>query len=276
MSRLLAANFARLKKSHAFLAEIIFMILLGIYEPVVRYFTMKQSGETIPLDNGFFLCVALILILAAVLCSLYVGTEYSDGTIRNKVVVGRRRPAIYLANLITCALADTFLCLLYFAAYLCVGLPLLGPFQAVPPQVAYYILCTVLLAIAASAIFTLAAMLIQNKAATVAVCLLGAFALLLAGSYIDSRLSEPETYPSYSLITDGEVINEGEEPNSHYLRGTKRKVYEFFYDFLPGGQAVQITSWTVARPWNPPLYAVIITVAATGCGVYAFNKKDLK
>lgn len=276
MSRLLAANFARLKKNHAFLAEIIFMILLGIYEPIVRYFTMKRNGEILPLDNGFFLCVALLLILAAVLCSLYMGTEYSDGTIRNKVVVGRRRPAIYLANLITCALADTVLCLVYFAAYLCVGLPLLGPFQAVPPQVAYYILCTVLLAIAASAIFTLAAMLIQNKAATVAVCLLGAFALLLAGSCIDSRLSEPETYPSYSLVTDGEVINEGEEPNPHYLRGTKRKVYEFFYDFLPGGQAVQITSWTVARPWNPPLYAVIITVTATGCGVYAFNKKDLK
>lgn len=276
MSRLLAANFARLKKSHAFLAEIIFMILLGIYEPIIRYFDMKQSGEILPLDNGFFLCVALLLILAAVLCSLYVGTEYSDGTIRNKVVVGRRRPAIYLANLITCALADTLLCLVYFAAYLCVGLPLLGSFQAVLPQVAYYILCTVLLAIAASAIFTLAAMLIQNKAAAVAVCLLGAFALLLAGSYIDSRLSEPETYPSYSLVTDGEVIHEGEEPNPLYLRETKRKVYEFFYDFLPGGQAVQITSWTVARPWNPPLYAVIITVAATGCGVYAFNKKDLK
>lgn len=276
MSRLLAANFARLKKSHAFLAEIIFMILLGIYEPIVRYFDMKQSGEILPLDNGFFLCVALLLILAAVLCSLYVGTEYSDGTIRNKVVVGRRRPAIYLANLITCALADTLLCLVYFAAYLCVGLPLLGSFQAVLPQVAYYILCTVLLAIAASALFTLAAMLIQNKAAAVAVCLLGAFALLLAGSYIDSRLSEPETYPSYSLVTDGEVIHEGEEPNPLYLRETKRKVYEFFYDFLPGGQAVQITSWTVARPWNPPLYAVIITVAATGCGVYAFNKKDLK
>ena len=186
MSRLLAANFVRLKKSHAFLAEIIFMIFLGIYEPIVRYFDMKQSGEIFPLDNGFFLCVALLLILAAVLCSLYVGTEYSDGTIRNKVVVGRRRPAIYLANLITCALADTVLCLLYFAAYLCVGLPLLGPFQAVLPQVAYYILCTFLLSIAASAIFTLAAMLIQSKAAAVAVCLLGAFALLLAGSYIDS------------------------------------------------------------------------------------------
>jgi len=105
MSRLLAANLTRLKKSHAFLAEIIFMILFGVYEPIVRYINGKKSGEIVPLDNGFFLCVALLLILAAVLCSLYIGTEYSDGTIRNKVIVGRRRTAVYLANLVACALA---------------------------------------------------------------------------------------------------------------------------------------------------------------------------
>ena len=276
MSRLLTANLTRLKKSHAFLAEIIFMILFGVYEPIVRYINGKKSGEIVPLDNGFFLCVALLLILAAVLCSLYIGTEYSDGTIRNKVIVGRRRTAVYLANLVACALACLVLCLAYFAAYLCVGLPLLGSFQAAPPQIAFYLLCTALLAIAASAVFTLAAILIQNKAAAVTLCLLGAFALLLAGSFINSRLTEPETYPSYSLMADGEIIHEGEEPNPLYLRGTKRKVCEFFYDFLPGGQAVQIASWTIVHPWNLPLYAVIITITTTGCGICAFNKKDLK
>jgi len=125
MSRLLAANLLRLKKSILFRMEMILMVVLGIYVAVVSYISIKEDGVSISLDNGFFHCAIVILILAAALCSLYLGTEYSDGTLRNKVVIGRRRSSVYLANLITCALACIILCALYFAASLCAGLPLL-------------------------------------------------------------------------------------------------------------------------------------------------------
>lgn len=276
MSRLLAANLARLKKSAVFRTEMILMLLLGVYTATVQYIDMKQSGYIVTLDAGLFICAALAPILSAALCSLYLGTEYSNGTLRNKVAVGRSRLSIYLANLITCALSCMTLCVLYFIAYLGTGLPLIGAFESGLNEIGAYVLCTLLLAAAVSALFTMAAMLIQNKAAAVAVCLLSAFLLLLSGSAIASRLSEPEVSPALSMMVDGKVKDRGIIPNPAYLKGAKRKVYEFFFDFLPGGQSVQLSSMTAARLWRLPLCSAAILAATAGCGIYAFKKKDLK
>ena len=49
-------------------------------------------------------------LVAAILTSMFIGSEYSDGTIRNKLVVGHSRMRIYLANLIVCSVA----CVLIF------------------------------------------------------------------------------------------------------------------------------------------------------------------
>ena len=54
-------------------------------------------------------------LVAAVFISLFVGSEYSDGTIRNKLVVGHSRMRIYLANLIVCSIACVLISLAYAA-----------------------------------------------------------------------------------------------------------------------------------------------------------------
>lgn len=58
---------------------------------------MKQSGYPTALDDRFFAYSFFIGILSAIFCSLFTGTEYSDGTIRNKIVVGHSRISIYLS-----------------------------------------------------------------------------------------------------------------------------------------------------------------------------------
>ena len=105
MTKLLSANFFRLKKNKCFWVCMIFMLAAGVFFPVMRYVDMQKSGTVNTLDNGFFACALFIGVLASVFCSLFIGTEYSDGTIRNKVVVGQKRSAIYLSNLITWAWA---------------------------------------------------------------------------------------------------------------------------------------------------------------------------
>ena len=107
MSKLLSANFMRVKKNKPFWGCIIFMLFLGVSLPIAQYMQVEELNQTrqevyeTVLDQQFFTFVMFIGLVASVFCGLFLGTEYSDGTIRNKVVVGHTRNGIYLANLPT-------------------------------------------------------------------------------------------------------------------------------------------------------------------------------
>ena len=97
MNKLLSANFSRMKKDKIFWIGIAFMLCLGIFSNILYYKQNIQYPEyTITLDMGFFTPAMFIGIIASVFCSLFIGTEYSDGTIRNKISVGHSRTIIYL------------------------------------------------------------------------------------------------------------------------------------------------------------------------------------
>lgn len=129
MSKLLSANFIRLRKDKFFWIGMIFMLAAGISFPVMRYMDMRQTQTINNIDNGFFGCALFIGIVMAVFCSLFIGTEYSDGTIRNKVIIGQKRVSIYLANFIICSIVSIVMCAMFFIPYLCIGIPLLGFFE---------------------------------------------------------------------------------------------------------------------------------------------------
>lgn len=276
MNKLLSAGFARLRKNHVFWFGIVFMMLTGIYTSLMSYAKMKETGYSCTLENGFFNYAVYIGIVSSVFCGLFIGTEYSDGAMRNKIVIGHTRGSIYLSNYIVCAAAGLCLCLANMIPYLCIGVPLLGSFETDVKKMILLVLCTFFMTLALSAIYTVIAMLNQNKAVVASVCILSAFLLLFAGSYINSRLTEPETYPAYITLVNGEFVEEDDIPNPNYLRGTKREVYEFLYDFIPGGQAIQYVCLEAENPQLLMLYSGIIVIAATGLGLFFFRKKDLK
>lgn len=101
------------------------MFIVGLAFPLLRYKDMKQSGYINNLDNGFFARALFIGIILAVFCSLFIGTEHNDRTIRNKIIVGQKRETIYLSNMITCSVIAITMCIVFFVPYLSVGIPLL-------------------------------------------------------------------------------------------------------------------------------------------------------
>ncbi len=272
MNKLLNANFARLKKDKAFWAGMMFMFAAGGFGVMMKLI----NDPTATADQLALIFPVLIGIVSAAFCSLFIGTEYGDGTIRNKIIVGHTRSAVYLSNFVTCSAAGIFMCLSYIAAVAAFGLPLLGLSETRLGAVGILLLVAFMMVIACTALLTLLGMLNQNKAASAVICILFIVALLVLTTFIKARLEAPEFYDGY-VFTDS-LGNAAAEPvrNPQYLEGTKREVYQFFLDFLPTGQAVEISAQWTPHLWQMLLYSLFITLASTVCGVLCFRKKDLK
>lgn len=274
MSKLLSANFIRLKKDKFFWSGLVFMLAAGIFFPVMRYMDMRQTQTINRIDNGFFGCALFIGIVMAVFCSLFIGTEYSEGTIRNKIIIGQKRGAVYLSNFITCSLVSVVMCMAFFIPYLCIGIPLLGFFEMDIKIVLLFAVTILMTAIVFSSIFTLISMLNNNKAVTAVICILTAFLFLIIGAQLHKMLSEPETNMALVMTDNGQEYQE--LPNPKFLDGGGRKTVQFFYDFLPGGQVVQCTSLETENLSLLPVYSLVIVVLTTSAGMFFFKKKELK
>lgn len=275
MSKLLSANMMRLKKSKCFWGGFIFMLVIGMFFPIMNYIDMKHAGYINNLDKDFFTCAIFVSVILSIFCSLFEGTEYSDGTIRNKIIIGHKRIDIYLANLLTSMFAGLILCMIFFVVYLCIGIPLLGFFKTDIKIILLFTVTVIMLAFAFSSFFTMIAMLNGNKTITAVVSILSVFLLMLVGTYVNARLGEPKMVPAYTSI-NGSPMYEEDTPNPNYLTGTERKVYQFFYDFLPGGQVVQCVSMEAENLHLLAIYSAILFVITTSTGIFIFKQKDIK
>lgn len=276
MSNLLRADFFRLWRSKSFWACMIFQVGAGVFFPSLCYIQGKKSHYYYTLDGEFAAYTAFLCILSALFCALFIGTDYSDGSVRNKLLVGHRRWEIYLSHLITCSTGCLLMCVGYLLPYLAVGTPLLAPFQEEANTLLLYTLAGLMLAVALASLYTMIAMLIPNRTVSAVVALVLSFGLLLLGSYLYSSLHYPDAYTtvSYDAAT-GEMIEE-EKPYPFYLQGTKREIYQTLCDIVPGGQAMQCAAGDAPNLPLLPVYSAALTVVTTGVGLWGFRRKDLK
>ncbi len=277
MNRLLCANFARLKKDRVFWLGMLFMAGYGAFIMVGNYMDSLRYGEKFYIDDAFFSYAIIVGITSAVFCCLFLGTEYSEGTIRNKLMVGHTRGRIYLANLIVCTAAGLLMTLAFLITAAGIGIPLFGLFHTKPETVLAILAGTLLMVIAFTSVFTFLSMMIQNKAIAAITVVMTVFILLFTAIYLSSALNSPEMYEGYSYTDDdGNVVEQEAQPNPAYVSGTKRQVYEALMDILPTGQSLQYSSMSAVHLWQLPLYSVIITIVTTGAGIIVFRQKDIK
>lgn len=280
MRNLLSANLHRLWKSRVFWGCEIISALYALFLSEELYMDMKINGFDHPLDTGLFQNIVFSGIILAVFCSLYLGTELGDGTIRNKVIVGHRKSHIYLASFFACGIASLVMALTYLAVYLVISIPCLLPLEASIGTVVSLLFSSLVLALAYCAIYTLIAMSSSNKAIVSTACILLAFILFFAGIAICQRLEEPESFEiidydpeSFESIPTGQVI-----ANHKYLPPSKRQIYEFLDNYLPGGQGLRLSGMmepALSFDWILPLYSLSIIILATGAGLILFTRKDL-
>lgn len=254
----------------------LFMFVLGIF-CVITVYRARLEGSQMGLDATLQGYPMMIGFLSALFCGVFGGTEYSDGTIRNKLIAGHTRWSDYLSSLIVHS-AQILLCLFSFLlADLALGLPLLGGF-VIDKRILLMLAGSIVTMLAFSAIFTLISMLCQNKTTGVCICLILFCVMFFMAMDIAQRLEEPEFYEGYTYMTDAGVTeHEDAQPNPNYLTGTKREAYEFLQDFLPCNQMYQYTMMhSEIDTRRLMLYSLSIIIVVTAAGIFVFRKKDVK
>lgn len=256
------------------------MAFVGVYLPVTDYFKMIKNGTVCIPDKNFFTFNLCIGVLAAFFISMFIGTEYSNGTLRNKIATGKKRIKIYFANLITVYISLIIFCTAYIIPYLCACIPLLGNFRSYSiKQISIILICIAFIVFAYAVIFLTATMLVQNKASSAVGCIMAAYFLLFGGVYINSCLLQEKFEDHVYMDENGKIVQELHQPNPNYVDGKKRKVYEFISNVLPGNQSFSIMMWDgkdMSRIYKIELYSSILAAASMAFGIILFRRKDLK
>lgn len=279
MNKLLSAGFARLKKDKFFWVCVGLMAAAAWYTVFTVCLNRKEyDGYNVGLDAILFGHVFCMGILTAAFSGLFIGTEYSGGTIRNKLVIGHNRRDIYLSSLIISITAGLIICLSYILAAMILGLILLGFSEGVMGEMLQVFFLILLMTAAFSAVFTMLSMLNQNKALNCVIVLIGVFVMLMFSAYIFQSLDSPEMWEEYVYMDKetGEIVTEPAEPNPFYVSGTKREVYEFLMQFLPTGQSFLIMTGDLSHGKEMAAYSVLIIIGSSAAGLYCFRRKDIK
>ncbi len=290
MSNLLSANFNRLFKKKLFWVLAVVLLaysFIATYDNALQIVAepelfQNRSPESICFDEG----PIVLAIIIPVFVSLFLGTEFSDGTMRNKIIVGSRRGQIYLANFITVSAASLVFCAAWHIGALS-ALPVLGLWDAGVFGWLILVLKSALFCVAFSAILCLISHIITNKAAVALFEIIFALAILMAGSYLYNELLEPEIISSGVTITSDENGNNimqpmEPHPNPYYVAEPQRSVYKKVLNTLPSGQAILLANVadSDSEQLDLPLYSCCASAAIiavfTAAGTIVFRKKDLK
>lgn len=277
MRKLLSANFVRLWKSKVFWA----LEITSLFFSVVLYFlvgvNVKNIGESWILKNAnyyFFLVMLYTGVLTAIFSSLFFGTEHSEGTLRNKLIVGHRRRDVYFSNWFLNAMVTFVFVVTHYLTAVTFGIFTGGKkVILVIEQPFLKIGCSLFIALAYAAVFTMTSMLDSNKARCAVNNILLALFLLLAGFMVFSALEQPETKMQMVMQEDGSYIKDI-VPNTRYVDGNLRTVYTIIESVMPAAFALRLAvgRFSMYHIWGCFLLIVVFTV--TGAAV--FNKKDTR
>ena len=297
MIKLLNAGFTRLRKSKLFIIFVIFIVGLSAvliynnYSNIEKYKNQDKNIYQLVLNYS-----QIAGFIVAIFTCLYLGTEYSEGGIRNKVIIGHKRTKIYLSNLIIVAGFNIILYFLFVVISLTVGTPLLSKADAVIKEFPKYLIYIFLLIIAYSSIATFLVMTISNSTIVILTIMIVTFGSFVFGFY--SRNEAQKIKNPYYVYQDenGELITEviDDEYNS-YPGDFLVNLHDKLLKINPIGQALvicqdSVTIYSGIEPFQMlgsfttkeidmtkfPIYSIADIIVFTALGLIIFNKKELK
>lgn len=274
MTELLRVDLRRILKDKLLLVVIILTVVFALSTPLL-YALIFSSGEFAndPMLANLISAKALFFsnfslgnnlgLLAPVLLAIVLCKDFSFGTVRNKIIVGKSRSAMFLSMFISCAVVLTGVILLGAFLSLLTSLCFFD-YQATPFTAAdfgYFVVSLVfdvLVLIFASALLSCLCACAKNVG--IAIVLYVGFTLLLVmiGSILQVVIMVLEAYPEYKTLLK-------------ILQVAERLNVGMAVNYIGAG-----TSYTVEDVLYLTLPPLVGTAGFLSLGLYSFNRKNLK
>lgn len=287
MARLLHADFARLRKSLIFWGCMAAALIWG----AVKVYYDHQKWERILVNDtsakniyyftynyvdGF----SQLVLIMAVFAAMFIGTDYSQRTVVNKLAIGRSRFAVYFSNLTVCASGSLLFNLSYAAGVTIMGLAFGGQFRpaAFDYEFGRFVI-NVAADIAMGALLTLLCMLLNRKAVCTAAALVIFFVTPFIAESVNMEVQEPEYNVLREWNEDKTSYTETKTKNEKYISGAKRFFYVALNNVSPLGQYRQLNSGNIydtSQYIGYPLLSLGLTAVSSAVGVLVFRRKDIK
>jgi len=230
MRRLLSADAFRMFHSKWF-----WLCLGGMLAMAVAFIVMQHTAMdyTVPLSRVIFLPMSFYGMAVAALVSLFVGEDFSDGFIRNKIIAGSSRRNIFASSLFVSCIACAAVYLVTSMFTLSLG-GLLFERDVTLLRFLQHLALGIGMCVAYSCIYCTLAILCGNKTTATVLCMGLAFFLLCACLHTNQVMVQPEYKNGM--------------PNPAYVDGFWKSVYGFLHDLNPSGQAAQLSAMQVFHP----------------------------
>ena len=258
MRNMLRADFARLQKSFAFHVSLVGMLLMAAVFMRIQASAMDYS---VPLSRVIFLPMSMYGIAMAAFVSVFVGTDFSNGFSRNKLIVAKKRGSLVLSQIVVSCGG----CLIVYSAVTAFSAGV-GSFffenNVDASTFVHFFILGMGMSVATGCLFTVLTVLCGSKTRAIVLCMGLAFGMLFLCLHTNAVLVQTE-YKNSTL-------------NPHYVGGIRRWICGILHDLNPCGQAAQLSAWEVWHPTRALIMSLAMAAGSSALGCLLFYKQDVR
>ena len=281
MRELLSAGLQRYRKSLAFWVTLFISLVFGIIAGVITE-ENPFHGTEITYFVGPFLAIAIQI-------SLMIGIEFSNGVIRNKLMIGHSKGSVFFSELLLSLLSATLQFVVFYGAFAVLTARIYSKITA--RDMLLFVIGLWLLHMSFAVICTAVCYFIPYYTALAAILNIVLIpSMMFVSSELHQKLNVPE-YIRYGFYNDeGEFVAE-RNPNAIPHDSAKYALLHTAYYLMPYGQLMEHEKTIDYQPFKQsfvlfddkmdelktaPLCSFLVIGAFTAAGLISFRKRDLK
>lgn len=275
MINLLNAGLFKLSRSKMFF--IIALMVLGI-ALVIFLNNASNNLQNVSLNNMSLNSIILMGLFMAMFSSLFLGEEFTYGTIRNKIIMGHSRIKIYMSNLIISIITGIIFETIYIVATL-----ILGSFVGIDMHITIYeysvlLLKTFMVIIAFSSLYNFITLISSEVTIATAICMIVFIIMFVVCNALYSVISTNKYMTTIIMDENGKLqkLEDKENLNPNYPGETKIRIAKIIFYSIPEGAAMSILDFENEDNSYFIICSLSNIIIINLLGMMIFQKKNFK